>query len=165
MQLTIAFFKPTGIIGNLIKWQTRGKYSHVGLTFSFDPYDAINIESKEGKGVRRIESKAYSLNADLYRVSGITPEQVERVYNFAFDQVGKKYDWSSVFRFVSRRQASRRSSGVWFCSELVFAALAEAGIRLFINTEPWEVSPGMLCRSPKITLTNSIFRINEYHNY
>jgi hypothetical protein len=49
---------------------------------------------------------------------------------------------------VSRRQASRKAAGVWFCSELAFAAARQAGISLLGATEPWEVSPGLFARSP-----------------
>lgn len=110
------------------------------------------VESREGIGVRWLSSlqPAKGESIDLYAVD-LTLDQANEFERFLFAQLGKRYDWSSVLRFLSRRQASRRSREVWFCSELVFAAFQHVGIDLLARTEPWEVSPGLLARSPVIT--------------
>jgi uncharacterized protein YycO len=85
---------------------------------------------------------------DLFLVDGLTETQEEDVAWFLFQQLGKPYDWTMVARFVTRRDESRASSGKWFCSELVYAAFKQAGVPLLRATEPWEVSPGLLAKSP-----------------
>lgn len=145
----IALHRAPGVVGSLIRWQTRSQYSHASL---YCPGLGI-IEAREGKGVQRLTD--FHLKAgervELYRVNGATDEEVSAAWMFAADQTGKAYDWTMVLRFVSRRQESRSSSGKWFCSELVYAAFLSAGVELLRATEPWEVSPGLLGRSPYLS--------------
>lgn len=68
---------------------------------------------------------------------------------FAMAQVGKKYDYLGVARFVTRRPS--KGNEKWFCSELVFEAFRRAGVNLFHRIEAWEVSPSMISYSPLLT--------------
>lgn len=144
-QVTVALFRGPGIVSRLIRWQTRSAYSHAAIVL---PSGAV-IESREWKGVRQLP-KLEPQNGeeiDLFTVE-VTETQLEEIAWFLNSQLGKAYDWTMVARFVTRRQESRSSAGKWFCSELVFAAFQQAGIDLLRATEPWEVSPGLLARSP-----------------
>ena len=142
-------------------------YSHAALVFYSSHWiwelneGWASIEAREFKGVRRSDGAKVDevlerhpkASVDLFEVRTATGfelkrERVEACLKFAVDQIGKGYDYTMVARFISRRQASRRTSGKWFCSELVFAALQKAGVDLLARTEPWEVSPGQLARSP-----------------
>lgn len=148
VRVFIALHRGPGLIGTLIRWQTRSPYSHASIVLR----QAAVIESREGIGVRWLSKlqPAAGEQIDLFAVE-LTIDQANKLEAFLLAQLGKRYDWSSVLRFVSRRQASRRSREVWFCSELVFAAFQHVGINLLARTEPWEVSPGLLSRSPLIT--------------
>ncbi len=149
--LVIALHRGTGLISRAIQWQTRSHYSHASVMCR----NGCGIEAREGKGVRItsdwLKFKAPGEQVDLFTVK-VTEEQANSIEAFLLDQVGKKYDWTMVLRFVSRRQAARDESGKWFCSELVFAAFQQAGIDLLRDTQPWEVSPGLLGRSPLLRL-------------
>jgi len=143
----VCLHRSPGLIGSLIRWQQRGNYSHASLFFPGRGY----IESREFKGVRALSMmpKRASERVDVFSVAGLTPEQEEQVFAFAQRQLGKRYDWPMVFGFVSRSSVEgHESGGKWFCSELVFAAIAAAGIKLLRVTNAWEVSPGLLVRSP-----------------
>lgn len=150
-RVIIGLHRGTSVIGKLIRWQTRGDYSHASLILP----DGLFVEAREFIGVRALAKMeaAKGEAVDLFTVEA-TPAQIEAIAAFAREQLGKAYDYTMVARFVSRRQASRSSSGKWFCSELVYAALKQAGIELFRATEPWEVSPGMLARSPLLRPLN-----------
>lgn len=142
-KVNILLHKGKGIISSLIRWQTRGAYSHA----SIQPDGQSIYESWQGgirPGVRNVEIKDYS-NIDIFIIY-LTDEQHDKLVNFLDKQLDKRYDYFGVLRFVSRRAA--RDDDKWFCSELVFAALAFAGIELFKETHAWEVSPQMLSRSP-----------------
>jgi hypothetical protein len=143
----VCLHRSPGLIGALIRWQQRGGWSHASLWF---PGRGI-IESREFKGVRALvefDAKPGE-RMEVFAVAGLTPEQEEQVFAFAQRQLGKRYDWPMVFGFVSRSSVEgHQSGGKWFCSELVFAALAAAGIKLLRATDAWEVSPGLLVRSP-----------------
>lgn len=136
--MLVALHKGTGFVSRAIQWQTRSPYSHASMVFGVNFTDVI--EAREFAGVRRLDFLDQAENIDLFTVD-VTEYESEIIRQFALAQVGKPYDYVSVLRFVSRRQASRESSGKWFCSELVFAAFRKAGINLLARVEPWAVSP------------------------
>lgn len=144
-QITVALFRGPGLVSRLIRWQTRSAYSHAAMIL---PSGAV-IESREGKGVRQLPKLAPQNGevVDLFSVE-VTDSQLEDIAWFLNAQLGKAYDWTMVARFLTRRQESRGSTGKWFCSELVYAAFQQSGVDLLRATEPWEVSPGLLARSP-----------------
>ncbi len=140
----ILLHRGRGAISKLIQWQTRSPYSHASLLFD----NGQVVEAREFKGVRWLKRPDWEKEEiDVFEVE-TTPEQNSAIWIFVNCQCGKPYDYTMVARFVSRRQETRKSSGKWFCSELVFAAFQKAGIELLARTEPWEVSPGLLAKSP-----------------
>lgn len=150
----IALHKGPGLIGTLIRWQTRSAYSHASLLCVGDGV----IEAREGHGVRRMTKldPKPSEEIDLFCIAAASPMQLHAVWAFAQAQVGKPYDYTMVARFISRRQASRKESGRWFCSELAFAAFLHAGLPLLRDTQPWEVSPGLLARSTHLSFVKCV---------
>lgn len=137
----ILLFRGRGIISAMIRWQTRSEYSHAAF---FLPCGRI-IESWQGSGVR-IKTLDDWHGVESFGVHGMTNEQWEQAISFAREQIGKKYDYRGVCRFVSRRKVP--ADDRWFCSELVAKALEVAGIKLFRNLDSTEISPGMIARSP-----------------
>jgi uncharacterized protein YycO len=142
--MRVVLFRSRSFISRLIRWQTRSQYSHAAVLTD----EGALVESVEGKGVISTANWQKPAEADVFLVWPMSTDQANTGVGFLSAQIGKPYDWLMVLRFVTRRQASRRSSGKWFCSELVFAAFQKAGIELLRDTEPWEVSPGLLARSP-----------------
>ena len=142
----ILLFRGRGPVSALIRWQTRSQYSHAALLLQ----DGSVIEAWQGGGVRRKWLRDW-VGVDILSVPGMTDEQWHQAIAFARAQIGLRYDWRGVFRFVSRRRAP--GDDRWFCSELVYAACRSAGVDLLRDTDPAEVSPGMLARSPLLTPT------------
>jgi uncharacterized protein YycO len=139
----ILLFRGRGILSTLIRWQSRGKYSHAAILL---PNGRI-VESWQGSGVRIKKLKDWR-DIDAFAVPGMTTAQWDDAIEFAIGQVGKGYDYLGVLRFVSRRPSPENER--WFCSELVFDALRHAGVDLFERIEGWAVSPGLLEISPRL---------------
>ena len=102
----------------------------------------------QGRGVvygRKVGTCAEQV--DLFTVPALVTVQ-QAALAFAQAQLGKPYDYTMVARFISRRTESIRTKDKWFCSELVFAAFLHAGLPLLRDTQPWEVSPELLSKSP-----------------
>lgn len=137
----VLLFRGRGVISTLVRWQTRSIYSHAALLL---PNGQI-LESWQGAGVR-VRSLSDWSGVDCFRVQGMTGDQWGQALRFAYRQIGAGYDYISVARFVSRRNAP--DNGRWFCSELVAAALQVAGVQLLARVDPAEVSPAMLSWSP-----------------
>lgn len=154
--ITISLHRGNALISKLIQWQTRSEYSHAGIVLP----DGCFIESREGAGVREFQTGLVGNKGeavDLFHVM-VSEDQALLLSRFLRSQLGKPYDWTMVARFVTRQHEARASSGKWFCSELVFAAFLEANVELLRDTHPWEVSPGLLARSPllKLKLLNAL---------
>jgi hypothetical protein len=150
--MKIALFKNRSIISSLIKWQTRSEYSHAAILL-----DDKLIEAKEFDGVQVVHKLEVGkkCSVDIYEVE-VSESQRTAIVDFLANQIGKGYDYTMVIRFLTRQQESRKSSGKWFCSELVFAAFEKAGITLLNNVEPWEVSPALLSITTEMVLVEQI---------
>lgn len=140
-QPKIALFRGNGMIGKLIKWQTRGVYSHAAFMLP----DGRFLEAREFRGVQFRKLSEWE-GIDLYDVPAMEAHEWRIALSFATQRIGEKYDWLAIARFLSRRRM--RSNARWFCSELVFRACQQAGVFLLDRVEPWAVSPQMLALSP-----------------
>jgi len=155
MTLYLQLHKGTSFFSRLIRWQTRSPYSHASVWFADDSElgTGVVIESMEGHGVRKIPADWHAAARQagtimLYRVPSLTDGQIATILSFMHGEIGKKYDWAAVFKFVTRRKHAHDDK--WFCSELVFEAFKEAGVALLNNTEAWAVWPGQLAHSPLV---------------
>lgn len=137
----VLLFRGRGVISALVRWQTRSVYSHAALLLP----DGQILESWQGAGVR-VRSFSDWSGVECFSVHGATPAKWRQAVDFGLQQVGSGYDYVSVLRFISRRNAP--DNGRWFCSELVAAALQVAGLPLLSRVDPAEVSPAMLSWSP-----------------
>ncbi len=149
--LRVALFTGGDPIAKLVRWQTRSPYSHAALLL---PCGQRVIESYPGPGVRirHLDRKDWP-NIEVFEVEGLTPDLSRQALAFCERERGKPYDWRSVLRFVTRTPA--RENGRWFCSELVYGALAHVNIHLLARIEAHNVSPGMLALSDKLHAVSS----------
>ena len=136
----VLLFKGEGIISRAIRIQTRSKYSHAAIWM---PSGRI-VESWQSVGVRQKKLTNFD-TIDCFDVD-ITKDQWVDVINFCRSHLGDKYDYRSVFRFLTR--VKTRKDDKWFCSELVFAAFEHIGVNLLERVSASQVSPAMLSLSP-----------------
>ena len=150
----LLLFRGRGIISTLIRWQTRGAYSHAALLLR----DGRIIESWQGDGVRVKRLDNWE-GIDFYDIPGMTGSDWDDALEFALDKVGSGYDYSGIFRFITRSKGKEDDS--WFCSELVYAALQSADCHLFREIPADEVSPGLLAISPLVTPINRNYALGN----
>lgn len=115
-----------GVGGALIKLATFSKWSHSAIMF--DEHTVIDVTKPTG--VRRL-TKAQFLKqypkADFHEI--IVPNET-LAREFAFAQLGKKYDVSAIFGIIFQNRNWQRDDK-WFCSELVEAILVAGGKQRF----------------------------------
>ena len=143
--MKILAYRGKSIVSLAIKFQTRSPYSHVAIELSgHEIYEAWHVG-----GVRRLRYRAEGHSpgtpVDVFRVDSPDHIDVDKVRAFLQAQVGKKYDFWSVGRFLSRRKAPANDK--WFCSELVLAALEAGGCSL-LHINPSEATPRDVSISP-----------------
>lgn len=139
--MRIGLFRGRGIVSALIRWQTRSKYSHAAIFVD----DHTILEAWPTKGVR-INFLTDLSDIDFFDIT-TTPRQELTIIDFFQTQMGKPYDYFGVFNFITKFPFFKPYES-WFCSEIVFAALKEAGILPLNNIEPNKVSPFHLSISP-----------------
>lgn len=134
--MILAFCRGKGFLSAFIRWQTWSRYSHVAIVTPDGVYEAWPFS-----GVRVRPYWTDTSGIDFFVCAAPT----ELATKFLEKQLGKKYDYFGVLRFITRK---RKSSARWFCSELAFAAARAAGTELLRNVDCSQVSPGMLSMSP-----------------
>ena len=146
MSIYILGYKGKSFVSKTIQWQTRSEYSHVSIEI-----DGVNYEAWHIGGVTR--NKDFCVNhtpGTPVDVLHILEQYFSRTKLIAFleAQLGKKYDFRGVFRFLTRRK--HPADEKWFCSELVASAYERAGIPLS-RIRPSYLSPrDIMGISPKI---------------
>jgi len=151
--LKVLGYRGRSLVSKAIQMQTRSPYSHVAVQMQ-DARGAV-IEAWHVGGVREIadplEGHDSDTVIDVFSVTGLYRET--DVVNFLKQELGKKYDFRSVARFLTRIPA--KENGKWFCSELVVAAFRHGGLSLQAGS-PDMFSPRDVCMSPYLTLEDKI---------
>ena len=133
-------------ISKVIRWQTRSKYSHIAIEL----HDGSVVEAWHIGGVahnrsfRSVHTKGTKV--DVFAIEGMSDLYESAVRAFLMKQVGKKYDFGSIAKFLSRR--AERHDNKWFCSELAMEGIAAGGVDLLKRIPASHVSPGQLVTSP-----------------
>ena len=162
--MKLAFYRGISFVSKLIQWQSRGPYSHVGVLHD----DGSIMEAWENGGVLHNASISTKHDpntpVDIYSLPLMSAAQEERFRGFLLRQLGKKYDYKGVLRFLP---ASRLIHGEdssmsvdrekWFCSELVYASSVFSGVPLLCRAETNRVHPTMLSYSPLINFIETVY--------
>jgi hypothetical protein len=166
----VLLYRGTGLLDRLIRWQTRSCYSHAAILVPLPPWmvrPPSVIEAAPWAGVReRLLTPEDLRTADCFDVIGMDEEQWQYAIESARAEIGCRYDWRSVLRFLTRRKAG--SANRWFCSELVFQKIREAGVTLLERIKDWEVSPGQLRLSlalEETTTTEHVAAMRTWERY
>jgi len=150
-EMKILGYKGISWVSKTIRWQTRSVYSHVAIELS----DGRVIEAWHKGGVRvnrdfgarhtpETEVDVFIIEKDFNEL---------KVMDFLTPQIGKKYDFWSIVKFLTRR--NEPVDDKWFCSEIVMQAFIEGGLHLLRRIPPSHVDPGHLLTSPYLKLAGS----------
>lgn len=146
--MKILAYRGLSWISKAIRWQTRSKYSHIGIELN----DGSVIEAwhiggvKRNKTFRTVHSK--KTKVDVFEITGQYDEK--KVLEFLTMQIGHKYDFRSIVRFITRK--SSHISPNWFCSELANEAFRKGGLDLLSRISSSHISPRDIGVSPMLRL-------------
>jgi uncharacterized protein YycO len=139
----ILLFKGRGMVSRMIRWQTNGEYSHVAIQRP----DGRIVEAWHKPAKVRLRSRLDDWEGvECYELVGIDPEKLDDALVWLNAQIGKKYDFGGVLRFLSRRR--KQKDDKWFCSELGFEFAKRCGVDLLQNITLAQVSPTVMAFSP-----------------
>ncbi|MFZ3001586.1 MAG: hypothetical protein WA071_14765 [Undibacterium umbellatum] len=126
----VAFYKGTrpgiaGIYNRLVRWWTKGPYSHCELVFA----DGMSASASYIDGGVRLKYIEYdSERWDIVKVPASLEPAARRWFR---EHLGDKYDLKGNFHFLV--SAVGDDNGKWFCNEAIGAALG--------MSEPWRFDP------------------------
>lgn len=140
-RVTVRFYQSPGLVGKLIRWQTRAPVGHVALYW---PELQLWTEAVEGKGVVQRDTE----RPDLHDHASVALPRYDAAKLWAFAQLGKPYDYLMVARFISRRGEDPDTRARFFCSEYAAHVLRIGGVLPLANSAPWKESPALLYLSP-----------------
>lgn len=160
--MKLAFYKGKSLTSQLIKFQSRGVYSHVAFLLE----NGTVIEAWQDGGVLHNASLGMrhspGTEVDIFDLPAMETYQKRALMHFLNEQLGKKYDFRGVFRFLSLPRIFNRLDPMaddvtrWFCSELAFAATNHAGIPLLARVRQDKVSPAVLSYSTQLTYVKTV---------
>jgi uncharacterized protein YycO len=136
--LVIVYARSHTIGGLLIRHADRfGRWSHCGVV---TPESTV-IEARAFHGVVETEaSEFYNRYPTVEFKNVVCPDPLRGVL-WTRNQVGKGYDYPALAGLALRR-GSWADEDRWHCSELVEAALVQAGKRRFLDA-PAVISPNL----------------------
>jgi len=132
-----------------IEWMNWSDYSHVSwlnrdntVTEAWAPKvrNVPDLDSGHSNGTP----------IDIFDIPIMTESQRDIIEAYLKNQIGLKYDWAGVFKFLPRI-TSAHTNNKWFCSELIFEACKKANLNLLKRIPPYKVYPGMVVISPLLT--------------
>ena len=150
--MIFAFYRGTSLVSKLIRFFTRGPYSHVAIqTDDGRIFEAWHSPAK----VRVIydfgEGHEPGTRVDLFELTMSFPEKAVAHLEHS---VGRRYDFKGVLGFLTKRTSDDRRA--CFCSELATEVSIIGGRPALDRVKPFKVSPTMLSMSPLFEYKGSI---------
>lgn len=127
MTIRLQFTAENSLLSWAIRYLSAGPYSHVDSILPDGRLLGARTDSVGGAppGVQ-IRTPDYNKFSSVALVELVaTPAQELAFRSFEMAQVGKPYDDTAIWGFAADRDWREPDS--WFCSELILAALEEAG--------------------------------------
>jgi uncharacterized protein YycO len=130
-KLTLAFSRDHTISTALIRLQTWSAWSHVGIVIPNTYGPDWVIEARAVHGVRRITLDQFMKDSSKYELRDVEVPNAQAGYDWAYKQIGKKYDYWGVVGLAFNREW--QEDDCWWCSELAEACIVQAGRTRFYD--------------------------------
>jgi uncharacterized protein YycO len=126
-------------ISRLMAWLTHATYTHVALVAP-DGSEVIEA-SGVGKpqGVRAMSMEVWASKHPRFVLRKIPHNNHELVWQIAFSQIGKGYDWSYLWGWLFR--SNWQDTDKWTCNELIVWACEQAGQPCLTTDAPQWLTP------------------------
>jgi hypothetical protein len=132
----VLFLNNKGIIvPKLIEWFTWSHFDHVEV---ISPDGLNSASALEFHGVIERPIDTVLAKAKNYTIVEFPADPV-KTYSFVLSQLGKSYDYASVFGIAFHKNWNEKNT--WFCSDIIAAALASGGLQLFRDNYDRRITP------------------------
>ena len=152
----IIFVSTRGIISDIIRKVTSGKFTHVGIVSGSIKSHTLICEA----GLNGIDQNdliwrhKYKESYSIYRLNDITEHQRDELVSQCLLYVGLPYDYSALINFFVKASPFGTDKQL-YCSEMIYRALIGLGL-VEPKYNPEEISPTDLywLLEPKMTLVH-----------
>lgn len=159
--MRIAAYRGKGFISRLIQAQTRSQYSHIAILDDDDGGSVYESWANGGVLHNATLSSRHSKGTKIDLFEFVTPlNYLQKLEMRAWmrNQLGKKYDFRSVLRFVTRIN-KKGAENKWFCSEYAFLACFQIKIELLCRIEPFKIPPSFIPLSPLLKFSETVVTV------
>lgn len=120
---------------NLLQWFGHGWATHVDVV-----YGDVVLGALPKGGVKQRLKKDFQYKRTQTFELQTTQEIKDKFDQFILAQLGKPYDWRSIFSFVIPFRDWREDDS-WFCSELIAAGLEQSGFLRKLDLNVTKITP------------------------
>lgn len=126
--IQLQFVSEAGAGASLLRWFSHGRFSHVDVIIPYEGLLGARMDNpvNDHTGVQIRPSDYATFTDRLVVTVPATVREAFRFHDFLARQIGKPYDWRAILAFCTAR--NWRDPNAWFCSELIAAALEQAGL-------------------------------------
>lgn len=139
--IKVRFVDGPGFVSDFIKFWTWSEWSHVDV---WTPDGWLGARSNGGVQIRPWDYT--KVDKEEIRVITLDDATEANIMNWLHAQIGKPYDYLAIAGMPFRQDWQNDSR--WFCSELVAAAFAQAGVPLLDADHYNRITPRDLYLSP-----------------
>jgi len=156
MAIKAAQYKGKSLVSKIIKFVSRGQYSHTAIILP----DGRIVEAWEGSNKVRViknlsDGHTAGTPVDIYAMHLSLDAEI-RFVEFINKQIGMPYNKRGLIAFYFNK-FNINKKGSWFCSQLFAAGCYAAGCYFWgERTETWQISPSMVIRNDRFTLIDSV---------
>lgn len=145
----VVFFKKTdSLISRAIACVTKSEYTHVGLIVGYNENTKIaTIIEANGFVNTRVRTVQIDDNHVIFTTGEKPKEQIDKIVKFAYNSLGKKYDYLQVFGLFlaltlkGDRYSFFNSTNKFICSELIDLAYYTSGVKRKTTANIGNVTP------------------------
>lgn len=144
--IQFSFIQESDPGARFISWWTWSNFNHVDI---ITPKGHLGART-DGVKIRQPGYMGSYLKSWCVGVVGCDDQTRDKIFEFAYAQVGKSYDWLDLLGIACHQDWEERNT--WICSALGIAAASAGGLKL-LNTDKFNrVSPYELSLSPLVNL-------------
>ncbi len=143
------------LISRIIRVVLDSHWNHATMYIGNGKYIESNNKGVEIKSLDKYKSK----DIEIYRHKKISDLDRKRIVSHAMQEVGKRYDFLQIiqllFYFVFGIRGNAREIGSknrYICSELVAESYKTAGLKVYKNYNPTQISPADFSESDQFRL-------------
>jgi uncharacterized protein YycO len=144
------FWNGTGLSASVVRWWTRGPYSHAAIEIRGNCYDSMVLHGVRtwpmGQWPKQLGEPVvtFEIKHELFDLNSSNQDLIEK---WLLSKVGAPYDYFGILNFLFKGSELAWSRNRFFCSEFILEALQVGACHLVPRCDPYKINPNILSYS------------------